>query len=483
MEFLKIPQTPVMITEMGSLRNEPDQSEWFRDAFYSIENNFQEIKSVIYFHSDVDTNFHSTILTNLQLDWTMEQNHLLNHLLFRKEVPDYLFSALPEGTQSAETHNLVPKKIIKNIKGINLKQRKDWRQDYQVLNRKRLLDDFEKIKRLGINTIKFEGSSVYEYNILKTANESNLNISYGFWVPSDLDFIEDKDKADKLKQAILRKIKKRKDKSHIKSWNIQNDVQYNQKDVYLKPRLFYQNNTYIEWLKDLVEEIKSIDTLRPVIVDIEVNQLSVYHSRKLLGNIDIDCLGLVVKEDSLLDYFTDYLTLSGIHYVFSEVNADVIAEKQLSDAPEPFFVTSWQDQHESSKLSFDGLTDRKGRYKTSYFSLLNILQNANIHNFTPQVKILKPSMLIYEGMRLDYHAMIYDDSEGWKFGNQAENLNYEWSLVKCDIYGNPLAIKDIGSGSRLTLEIPHSHEYFKLLLTVSNGETISTHLSDLHTSL
>jgi cellulose synthase (UDP-forming) len=483
-EFQKLPQTPVMITEMGSLRNEPNQSEWFREAFSAIENDFQEIKSVIYFHSNVDDNLPYYLLANLRLDWTIEQNHVLNDLLFRTKVPDYMFSTLPEVAATVLNNFGVSKNTGNNIIGINLKQRKDWRQDYQVLNRKKLLEDFKKIKTLGINTIKFEGSSVYQYNILKTAGESNLNIAYGFWIPSDLDFIENKVEADKLKLEILRKIEKHKDKDHIKSWNLQNDVQYNQKDVYLKPRLFYQNNAYIVWLKDLVGEIKKIDSVRPVIVDIEVNKLSVYHSKKVLGNVEgIDCLGLVVKEDSLVDYFIDYLKTLNINYQFSEVSAEVIAERQMTNAPDPFFVTSWQDQHESSKLSFDGLIDRKGRYKNSYFSLLNFLKNENIKNNTPKVKILKPSMLIYEGMRLDYHAMIYDEDEGWKFGNQAENLYYEWSLVKCDIYGNPLAIKDIGYGSPLTLEIPHSHEYFRLLLTVSNGETISTHLTDLHTSL
>jgi cellulose synthase (UDP-forming) len=96
LEFLKLPQTPVMITEMGSLRNEPDQTDWFRNAFYSIENYFQEIKSVIYFHSDVDENLPESLLTRVQHDWTIEQNHVLNYLLFRKEVPDYIFSPFPE---------------------------------------------------------------------------------------------------------------------------------------------------------------------------------------------------------------------------------------------------------------------------------------------------------------------------------------------------------------------------------------------------
>lgn len=56
-------------------------------------------------------------------------------------------------------------------------------------------------------------------------------------------------------------------------------------------------------------------------------------------------------------------------------------------------------------------------------------------------------------------------------------------LVKCDSYGNYLAIKDIGVGARLALKIPQNHEYFKLLLTASNGKSVTSTITALNTPI
>ena len=55
-EFSKLPSEPVIISEFGTIKDAM-QSEWFRNAFASIENDFQEIRSVVYFNSKVDNNW------------------------------------------------------------------------------------------------------------------------------------------------------------------------------------------------------------------------------------------------------------------------------------------------------------------------------------------------------------------------------------------------------------------------------------------
>jgi hypothetical protein len=79
--------------------------------------------------------------------------------------------------------------------------------------------------------------------------------------------------------------------------------------------------------------------------------------------------------------------------------------------------------------------------------------------------------------------MLYDEDEGWKYGQVCENYSFEWSLIKCDEYGNYLAVKDIDTGPVLRLKIPENHEYFKLLLTVSDGKTITSTITTLNTPL
>jgi len=483
-ELMNLPSTPVIISEFGSLKDEQKQSEWIENAFISIENDFDEIKSVIYFNTKVDNNWPAGFQMNGDLDWTIPEYQLIKNSFCSKEVPDYVFSPLPNFKANETTTLPLITTELQNIKGVNLKKAHDWREDYHVLSRKNLLINFEKIQRLGINTIKFEGNSIYDYNVLNIAKEFNFRVSYGFWIPANIDFVKDTLKTKQLKQDILDKITERKNYSNISSWNIQNDVQYNQKNFYVKPRLFYQNNAYLIWLKKLVKEIKEIDSRRPIIVDLEINLQSIYYSKMLIDNVKgIDALGLVVKDDKHLDPLITYLQHSNIEFLFSEIDVDILTQPDIFNNQTSFFVTAWQDTHESNELTFDGIIDRKDRCKTDYFTLLKAIQKSNIKVSKPKIRILKPSTFIYKNRKLEYHAMYYDDVEGWIFGEEITDSNFEWSLVKCDIYGNYLAIKDIGNDAMLSLKIPSDYKLYRLLLTMSKGETITTTISTLNTPL
>lgn len=483
-EFKNLPTTPVMISEFGTLKKNQKQDQWFKNAFVAIENKFKEIKSVIYFTSKVDNNIPNDSQLDQYLDWTIAYSQVIKNSFSIKEVPDYVFEELPNLNPGMPLVKSIKKIGLENIKGINLKIGHDWRKDYHVLSRSTLLTDFQKIKNLGINTIKFDGNSVYDYNILTLTEEFNLNVSYGFWIPADIDFVEDTLKTKQLRQFILKKIAREKQDPHITSWNIQNDVKYNQKDIYNKPRILYQNNAYILWLKKLVWEIKQLDSLRPIIVDIEVNSQSVQYSKLLMDNVKgIDALGLVVKDDKLLKALILHLNQSKIDFIFSEISVDDLIDPETFDPNKSFFVTSWQDQHESNKVFFSGITDIKRRYKTDYFNLLYKLNGYHIKVESPKVRILKPAIPVYENMMLEYSTVCYDEKLGWKPGDQLKDLNFEWSLVKCDINGNYLAIKDIGKGARIYFKIPENHEFYRLLLTTIKGKAITNTLTTLNTPL
>jgi cellulose synthase/poly-beta-1,6-N-acetylglucosamine synthase-like glycosyltransferase len=345
-ELKNLPTTPVMISEFGTLKKDQLQNKWLKNAFLTIENEFKEIKSVIYFNSNVNNRVPKKSNQEPYLDWTIADNRIIKNSFSIKEVPEYVFSQFP--FLNSNHQNKEPLKLIelKKIKGINLKYGHDWRKDYQVLSRMNLLSDFKKIKNLGINTIKFDGNSVYRYNILNITKEFHLNVSFGFWISADIDFVNDTIQTEQLKQTILEKIAKFKEDSHIISWNIQNDVKYNQKDFYLKPRLFYQNIAYIYWLKDLVQKIKEIDSLRTIIVDLEVNSQSIQNSKLLIDNVKgIDALGLVVKDDKFLKTLVAELNLSKIDFVFSEIDVKMLIKPEIFDTNPSFFISSWQDQH------------------------------------------------------------------------------------------------------------------------------------------
>jgi len=471
-----------MITEFGSLQKKGNQGEWITNAFISIENKFEEIKSVIYFNSKVDNNWPNGLRRHGFLDWTVTQNRLIKHSFSNKEVPDYVFSALPEINSKKITNYHAENLEIGDFKGVYFQKGHDWRKDYHVLNRQNLEAEFKKIKNLGMNTIKFEGNSIYSYNVLNIADEFDLDVAFGFWIPSYLDFINDSLQAIQLKEDILDRLNRHKNNNRIKSWNIQNDVQYNQKDFFLKPRLLYQNRAYLIWLQDLIGEIKKNDTSRPIIVDLEVNKLSEYHSGILIDNVKgIDAIGLVVKDDEHLDSLTAYLKRSNIKYIYSEIDTEPLIKPEIFNKRPSFFITSWRDLHESNRLTFNGITDRNGKPKWDYFKLMNVLLDSVIQIDNSNFRILRPALPVYANATLDYNAVIYNEHTGWKYGMQVEGYDFEWSLIKCDKYGNYLAIKDVGIGPVLSLKVPENYEYFRLLLTASDGKTISTDITTLNT--
>ena len=476
-ELKNLPYSPVLISEFGTLQKGTNQIKWINNAFSSIENDFREIKSVVFFNSKFDNNWPNELLKSEYLDWSLSNNYSFNDAIKRKQVPDYFTSSIPQlNVIINDTIVLISSTTeLTNIKGINLKKGQNWRDDYHVLNRKNLINDFKKIKNLGINTIKYKGNSVYDYNVLNITKEFDLKVSYGFGIPSYIDFINDTIISEHLKQTILDRIRKNIHYKNISSWNIQNDVLHNQTNFYPKPELFSQNNAYIIWLTDIIKEIKEIDAERPIIVDLVVGFQSVNNSIKLLANIqEIDALGLVVTEDKYLDYLMTYLKQSKIKFVFSNIGVKDFEQHNIIDSGKSFFIEAWQDQYETNKLTFDGLIDRKGRYKTEYFKLLNTIKKSSIKGTTPIVRILKPSTLVVENNILDFFAMHYDKTEGWKRGEEMSDLIFEWSLVKCDKYGNYLSIEDIGNGPKLSLKIPRNYKFYRLLLTTSKEGIITT---------
>lgn len=486
-ELKKLPSTPVAITELGSLNNgtEKANNEWLDEAIASIENQFDEIKSIIYFNSKVDNNWPNEEKANEFLDWSIESKQTTLNLFAQKMVPNYVYSPLPEieNAQNKANRNL---NELKNIKGINFKIGHNWEKEYHILNRKKLMEDFEMLKQLNINTIKYQGNSIYSHNVFNVSEQFNVKIAYSFWIPENIDFVVDTTTASKLKSDILKSIISYKNNQQIISWHIENDVLYNQKNFYHKPELLYQNKAYLIWLKELSAEIKKVDPVRPLFVDTEVNLQSEYHIKLILeSNKNIDGIGLILKENKTkhLDEISSYLKAINTPFLISSLDAELIDETGMVKNNQSFFITAWQDKHESNKLVFDGLIDRKGRPKQSFQKAFSAIHADNLNTDFPKIKILKPSKLIHPNNTHTFYAMLFDEKEGWVFASDSENLEFEWALIKCDEYGNFLAIKEKGYSANLILSIPENHELYRLHLTVIKDGIVTNAITKLNTPL
>lgn len=481
-EFKNIPAAPVIISEFGTLKSDPNQIQWLREAFYAMNTEYKEIKSVIYFNSKVDNNWPPGLQSDQNLDWTIPKQQIVKKSFDGKEAPEYVFGELPVLKQVQTTN---PVLLPSGTKGINLKKGRNWRKDYHVLSRKLLLSDFRNMSQIGINTIKYEGNSVYNHNILKISKEFNFSVYYGFYIPAEIDFLRDTTQTAQLSDDILNEVRKYRNTDQIIAWNIQNDVLYNQKHFFQKPELLFQNNAYINWLHDLLIEIKKLDPIRPVLVDLEVHSQSVNFAKIHIDHVgNIDAFGLVIKDTKNLSGMEEYLKSTQTHYCYSQIEVGSLAELKPETKNPTFFITAWQDAHESNRLTFEGLIDRKGRFKTEYFQLADFLNGKTVTKKEAVTRMLKPAIPIYDGYGYTYYAMSFDSIKGWISGDKTPELEFEWSLIKCDEKDDYLAIKEIGSGPVLVLNVPENHSFYKLMLTtLKNKKVISTQISTINTPL
>ncbi|WP_158849270.1 glycosyltransferase [Algibacter sp. L1A34] len=489
-EFKKLPATPVIIAEFGSLKDPKSaevQEKWIDSAFQNIENEFDEIKSVVYFNSKVDNNLPQGESSSIYLDWTVSSEQTSINLFNSKKVPNYVLQPFKnKSNKIKEYENNTNSEPVNYTMGVNLKKGHNWDKDYHVLTRNNLVSDFEKLSKLGIKTVNYLGNSVYDYNVLNVSKAKGIDISYSFWVPENLDFVLDTLKTTALKKEIVNKVRSLKDNKQIFRWHIKNDVLYLQKDFYQKPELLYQNEAYALWIKDLLAQIKKIDSKRLVVLDFEVNKQTKYHINYILNYVkNIDIIGLVAEYDEDLEDVIGFLKKINKPFVLSDIDIKTIRNHKIIEKKIPFYIRQWQDEHESNHLNFNGLIDRKGRYKAEYSEFLTLVGKKKLVDNDDVFNILKPSRYIFDGQKYVYHALVFNrDSDSWDFASKYKDLKYEWSLIKCDEFGNYLAINEIGETSELVLKVPKIYHLYRLRLAIiKNDNIIASIVTELNTPI
>ncbi len=113
--------------------------------------------------------------------------------------------------------------------------------------------------------------------------------------------------------------------------------------------------------------------------------------------------------------------------------------------------------------------------------LKNLIINEGIKEASLKVKILQPARQLFATYLDDYHAMIFNDKGNWLFAEENNNLKFEWSLIKYDLDGNFVSIKELGYKPTLTLVIPENYDLYRLQLTVIDGDVSKSHITTLNT--
>ena len=469
---------PIILSEFGSLNFEGQQEAWIVEALDSIYLNYPEITGIIFFNSNIDNNIPVATEELNTLDWSLNELRPIKDKIWELELenpPDslkYLGNLVFPNTLANSNRIKLPE----NTRGISYKKGQNWYKNYQVMNIRTVENDFSRIKQLGMNTVKYFGSSVYNSNMLRAAEKENLKIVYGLWMPESLG--QTREDAPTIEKKILHSVKTLKDHKEIIAWNLGNDIitrinQYN-KEEQAREKIF----EHVSWLKDLLAKIKSIDPDRPVIIDLDLNRYSSKNAMLLLTEVPhLDALSLKVTNYSYNREFFQFASLANIPILIGDITVENLVTSP--EAPKNYFLRNWQDQHESNLVSFDGLLDHKSRKKQSYQTLENFAKKQPLDDLKEKVTILRPSVPLRKKKTYDYHALINPgNSEDWRYATNAEAQYLEWTLVKCDQFGTPLALKPLGQGISKSIEIPENYEnYFLVLQYIPDDIVYSTKAS------
>jgi len=471
---------PVMLAEMGSLPTEGNQDEWFETAFRSMKTKFPEIKAVVFFNSNLDKNTIDTAIGK-PLNWEIENFSKVGLAIkkYNKKLSWIDYRTIAKTPVSTEGNSVNNKKleVLPEIRGVNYAKGQNWSTNYHALKKKEIIDDISEMKKIGFNTIKYFGPSVYDRNVLNVAEEKGLKVAYSYWLPDNSDFISDKKELDEYAEKVISTVSKLKDRKDIILWNIANTPLCKLEHDYYMPDLFFPREAYISWLHKLVASIKKEDPSRPVTVDLYADKNLNSNVAMLNNRIPaIDYFGLVIDNNSDSTAVTEISTFKE-PYFFSRISTSDFLKNKNSKSG--VFIANWQDEMTNSFVTFDGLKDYTGKRKFEFYQLANQWIGSKIPSLMPSVKVLLPSVTVFPNAYVTYRALVFNSNE-WSLAKSDGKLKFKWNLVRTDNYGNPIDVKEVGAGSSVTLNIPENPSSYRLYLyAMSNDEVkiVSTKLN------
>ena len=466
---------PVMIAEMGSVKQAGGQAEWLTEAF-NTKKRFPEIKGMVLFNTAFDKNVPdgSAQVINWQSDSLPGVAKQTN------------YRAMLTGPAATDTKTIITgnrqnyQQSLDSLRGVVYLKSQNWYGNTDALTKKSIATDFAAIKSSGANTLRIYGPGVYDRTTFNVAAQYGLKVHYSFWVPNPKTFINNEAYLAQLATEIKRTVKRYKNNPDIISWNIGNYSLQQLSDYYFKPELFYRQQIYINWLKQLVHDIKLADPSRMITADVLVSPSMKETVGRLHDEIpEIDAFGLVHSDKIPADSIqTDQLTVP--HY-FSSANPKQYFKSKTAKGG--IFIENWQDQQTASGVSFNGLKDIWGRNKPEYYQLLNHWKGYSDNHQLPDVKILRPAMTTAPREVLPYYALVNRDNN-WHFAQSLQTgLQFEWYQIRTDGWGNPVEIKLLQKGAYINYKVPENPSQYRLYLVASKGNDITTASSILNIPL
>ncbi|GAA0533836.1 glycosyltransferase [Chitinophaga japonensis] len=449
---------PVMVLESAvPAGSAAGREARLKEALEAADRAYREIKALVCYNGGIDSNLSRSV---------MDRYRAFN----RNGFPDRAgrLPALAPATRPPLKRLALPD----TIRGVNYQKGRHWYRSFHALTRREIQKDFTAMKQAGINTIKRTGPGVYDRNILSVAAQCNMKVHYSFSVPDVSEMASEPARPEKVTQDILATVKKLKGDSSIIAWNIADTSWQQLAARFYKPTLTYQQYACAAWLGELVARIRAEDPGRPVTMDVRVNGQLEDVIQQLQQQVpEIDAFGLIIpKEDT-----AGARQISGLTAPCFISQVSVPQYVQMGNRGKSAFIRAWQDIGDRDYLAFEGLVDHWGRHKRNYYYLKQYWVKKEAVPVLSPVKILRPAALTRYNETLTYHAILYRNSQ-WQLASAhpQAGLRFEWYLVRTDQWHNPVAMKRVGSGARLRLQIPEDPSTCRLYLVAARGSDVTT---------
>src|SRR6185312_7468722 len=322
---------------------------------------------------------------------------------------------------------------------------------------------------------------IYDRDLSKAVISRKMNLIAGFWFLATPEVIDDDKKMKQQKEKILRVIRNNLHKKYIIAWNLGNDVLHDLASQTYKPDYFYYEQKYIAWLEDLCSEIRKVDTVRPLVMDLDwdANGRKQFHNYKdHIPQINTYMLAVNLKDSALVNEPLEQGMTWG--------KVDVRLWPHVPGIQRSGTVPQWQDIETTSYVKLNGLLDVEGRKKQWYSDVLNFWGNEQTTpSAIPEIRILKPALLTFPNDKLVYHVVYKEkNSNLWKLFNGDEmNIRFEWYLVRVDRYGNTMFMNRVSNERYLELKIPPNPQSYRLYVEAISGQDVKMINTTLNTPL
>ncbi|AEI49611.1 glycosyltransferase [Runella slithyformis] len=405
--------------------------------------------------------------------WMRKQNR------FRKVRPESISKLLASYPAASKNRVLLanPSDFLNTTRGINYTKAQDWTNSITPLRMSDLMEDFNEMKTLGINTVKHSGPGIYDRNIVRAAEQTGMKVNFSFWMDDHLDFVEERNKLEQVRMDILEVVSTYKDHKNIIGWNIGNAVFQELPFRYFKPDLIIQQDAYLSFVKELVHSIRKIDPSRPVTIDVALAAdlpQTVEQMHRLMP--EVQAYGIILKTPATEHWHL--LRELEVPYFFSSISVAQYAA--LGPQKMGVFIANWQDEFNSGLVSFDGIKDFRRRNKTSLFQLRHLWKGTGAPTPPPTVKILKPALVTIPSATLTYHALLFKENKWYWADSLPTKLRFEWRLVQIGGFEQALSIKELGNGPKIGVQVPEDPSGYRLYLYVVSGTTV---VDIIHTTL